>query len=157
MGEELDNFKQAKTVLENLFVFLETICSALHGDYGVSALMNHYYEILKLFEETLETFSGFIESEMERTTWDEKANNLMKEKADYQDLLDLYCDALQERYENTRERLILTSELISKLQIAVKEEVSKYESLNKQLDFDSIIENARNLEDSCMKIYKEIS
>ena len=62
-NEEWDDFKNAKKLLGDLFVFLEKINEILHGDNGVSALLSNYVEHMKLFEATLDALSDHIEAE----------------------------------------------------------------------------------------------
>ena len=64
-NEEWDDFKNAKKFLGDLYVFLEKQNEIMHGDNGVSALLNHYLDHMKLFEKTLEVLSDFIETETE--------------------------------------------------------------------------------------------
>lgn len=156
-NEEWDDFKNAKKFLGDLYVFLEKQNEIMHGDNGVSTLLNHYLDHMKLFEKTLEVLSDFIETKTELNNKAIEAVNTFIHKTDNESMMDLFLYASQEEHEERRDRLSALSEIQNHLHDAVADSISTYQNAFNQFDFEAMTADVRSLEDSCMEIYKQLN
>lgn len=139
-----------------MFVFLEKINEILHGDNGVSALLSNYVEHMKLFEATLDALSDHIEAEKELNDKAIEAINTFKLQTDNGAMMNLFLYLSQGEHEERRERLSALSEIRSQLHDFVSNNISVYEDAFNQFDFEKMTVDVRNLENSCMEIYKQL-
>ena len=156
-NEEWDDFKNAKKLLGDLYVFLEKTNEIMNGDNGVSTLLSNYVEHMKLFEKTLDVLSDYIETESELNDKAIEAIDTFMLQTDNESMMDLFLYASQEEHEERRDRLSALSEIRNHLHDTVSDNISTFENAFSQFDFEAMSADTRKLEDSCMEIYKQLN